>query len=268
MSNAERALDEPNVIPHLDLWIRYKEHGDASAREQLIVKYLYLVKILSGKLAIGLPPQVGLDDLESYGVLGLIDAVERFEHRRGMKFETYAPLRIRGAMVDGMRQLDWMPASLRRRGKDLDESLRDLGQKLGRSPSEEELAEYLGLDRDELVLLINQTSITVPLSLDGFWPGSGDHEAPQTIGDVVADPDAVDPEASAEWHSVIDSLADALDRLPERERLVISLYYYEGLTLREVADVLDLSAARISQIHSRAVLRLRGYLARRKEMFI
>ncbi len=252
-------------LAHVELWDRYKDGGDRDARDQLIEHYLHLVKIISGRLAIGLPPQVSTEDLEGYGVLGLLEAMERFEHRRGRKFETYASLRIRGAMVDGMRQLDWMPVALRRKGKDLDESWRTLSQRLGRTPTEEELAAHLDMTRDELAILINQTSIATPLSLDGFWPGTDDGVA---IGDAVADPNAADPLESAEWQSTISTLAAALDQIPERERLVVSLYYYEGLTLKEVAEVMELSAARISQLHARAIFRLRGHLGRRKESVI
>ncbi len=255
-------------LAHRDLWVRYKEQGDEEAREQLILEYAYLVEIISGRMAMGLPAHVQMDDLESYGILGLLDAVEKFEYSRGIKFETYAVTRIRGAMLDGLRQLDWMPASLRRKGRDLDESWRHLSQKLGRTPTEKELARHLDLSEEEFTLLLNQTSLATPLSLEGFWSQTDKYEGELRTADYLADPEAPDPLAEAEFSDMADVLAEAIDWLPEREKLVVSLYYYDGLTLKEVAEILELSAARISQLHARAIHRLRSHLSGRREMFV
>lgn len=267
MNESTRSGGETGLA-HRDLWIRYKSKGCAQAREELILKYAYLVEIIGGRMAMGLPGHVQMDDLESYGVLGLLDAVEKFDFERGIKFETYAVTRIRGAMLDGLRQLDWMPASLRRKGRDLEESWRLLSQRLGRTPTEKELAQHLGISMEDLHLLINQTSMATPLSLEGFWSQTDKYDGEQRTAEYLADPQAQDPLAAAEYSDMAQVLGQAIDSLPEREKLVVSLYYYDGMTLKEVAEILGVSAARISQLHARAIHRLRSHLSSRKELFV
>lgn len=247
-------------LPFDDLWRAFKARGDIGAREELIVNYLGLVETLSRKIRRRLPPQIMLDDISSYGVLGLIDAVERFDPNRGIRFEAYAKTRIRGAIFDGLRQLDWMPDALRRKDKDLEESWLKLTQHLGRVPSHHETANYMGISTDQLASLMQRTSMANPVSLEGFWPHSEGADDERRIGDSIADPNTPDPVTMVMSMTDEDMVAEALEQLSEKERFVIANRYYEGRTLKEVADILDLSTARISQIHTSALRRLRSHL--------
>lgn len=246
------------------LWAAYKERDDGHAREQLIVEYIHLVKYVAGRVSLGLPAHVDSDDLYSYGIFGLINAVERFDHTRGIKFETYAITRIKGAVMDGLRAMDWVPSSLRQRAKELEEVYWRLESRLGRSATDEEVAAELGLPVDEFQRLIVGLSRSQILSLDELWSGEGD-EGEFTLRDLVSDENAEDPFSTAALTEVKRILADAIAHLPEKEQLVVSLYYYEGLTAKEISEVMGLSVSRISQLHSKALLRLRGRLSRAKK---
>lgn len=247
-----------------DLWVAYKERGDGHAREQLIVEYIHLVKYVAGRVALGLPAHVDADDLYSYGIFGLINAVERFDHTRGIKFETYAITRIKGAIMDGLRAMDWVPSSLRQRAKEMEEVYWRLESRFGRSATDEEVAAELGLQVEDFQRLIVELGRSQLLSLDELWTGESD-EGEFSLRDLVGDENAEDPFASAALAEVKRILADAITRLPEKEQLVVSLYYYEGLTAKEISEVMSLSVSRISQLHSKALLRLRGRLSRSKK---
>ncbi len=244
------------------LWIAYKEQGDRAAREKLIVHYVHLVKYVAGRLALGLPPHVDPDDLYSYGIFGLINAVERFDHNRGIKFETYAITRIRGSILDGLRAMDWVPASLRQRAKEVEEVYWRLENQLGRAATDEEVAADLGIGMEEFHRLVGDLGRSQILSLDELWPVSDGDEGEFTLKDLVGDEKAEDPFDSAAMSEMKQVLADAINRLPEKEKLVVTLYYYEGLTAKEISQVMELSVSRISQLHSKALLRLRGRLSR------
>lgn len=257
-------LAQPKVdVQHL--WVAYKERGDPQAREQIIVQYVHLVKYVSGRLAMGLPPHVDADDLYSYGIFGLINAVERFDHTRGIKFETYAITRIRGSILDGLRAMDWVPASLRQRAKEVEEAYWKLENRLGRSASDEEVAAEMGIEVDHFHRVLGDLGRSQILSLDEFWPMSDGDDGEFTLRDLVGDEKAADPFASATMTELRDVLADAINKLPEKEKLVVSLYYYEGLTAKEISQAMNLSVSRISQLHSKALLRLRGRLGRYKK---
>jgi len=248
-----------------DLWVRYKENKDLQARETLILSYAPLVKYVAGRLAIGLPNNVQRDDLLSYGVFGLMEALERFDYQRGIKFETYAISRIRGAIWDGLRAMDWVPYSVRQKAKELEKVYAQLEFQLGRSATDEEVCNAMNLSPSQFQRLLTETSATSLLSLDEQLGGeNGDHEGLRLM-DVIQDPQAQDPNAMAEYAEMKAMLAEAIDKLPERERLVIALYYYEGLTLKEIGQVLGVTESRISQMHSKAILRLRGRLSRAKK---
>lgn len=251
-----------------ELWRDYKERGSREARDKLMLEFVPLVKYVAGRLAIGLPAHVELDDLVSYGIFGLIEAIERYDPFRGVKFETYAIARIKGAILDGLRAWDWVPPSLRRKGRELERVFGTLEQKLGRAASDEEVAEAMGIDVEELGKLIQSLGQANVLSLDDLWQSSAKVDQGAIGYELVGDSQAPEPSVVVEFEEKKQILADAIARLPEKERLVINLYYYEGLTVKEIAYTLGVSASRVSQLHSKAILRLRGRLGRLKERLV
>ena len=247
------------------LWERYKSHNDISAREQLILYYVGLVKYVAGRMAISLPPSVQQDDLISYGIFGLIDAIEKFEPERNIKFETYAIARIRGSVWDGLRSMDWVPYSVRQKAKELEYAYARLEGKLGRAATDEEICDTLSITKQQFVQLLMETSFTSFLSLDEIWKFDRDGGNSVRVIETIEDENAVDPVSMVMFEERKLALTDAINKLPERERLVIALYYYEGLTLKEIGKVLGVTESRISQLHTKAVLRLRGRLSRVKK---
>lgn len=248
-----------------DLWDLYRQERDPEARRKLILNYSYLVKYVAGRVMIHLPSYVELDDLVSYGTIGLIDAVQGFNPDHGVKFSTYAVARIRGAIYDALRAMDWVPRSVREKAKMISTAMAELEQENKRPPSDEELASHLEISQEKLEKILTQITIPQVMSLEGLG-NSGDEEEKPTL-EIPGPPDE-DPLNIVQDKDMKESLGRAIERLPEKEQLVVSLYYYEGLTLREIGEVLDLSAARISQLHSKAILRLRGMLGRDKSSFL
>jgi len=253
---------ETNVkaIELKDLWRRYKSSGDERARERLVVAYSPLVKYVSGRMASGLPAHVDEADLISYGLVGLIGAISRFEPEREIKFETYAITRIKGAIIDELRSLDWVPRSVRARARSIEKANTKLEHKLQRAPSDEEMAAELDMTVQEFQDALLQISNSTIAALDELWTVSDASGDQVSLLDTLQDPDAPDPAAAMDQTDLKDRMADAIARLPEREKLVIALYYYENLTLREIGEVLGVTESRISQLHTKAVLRLRGRL--------
>jgi RNA polymerase sigma factor FliA len=254
---------ETNVkdIELRDLWRRYKSDGDPRARERLVVAYSPLVKYVSGRMASGLPAHVDEADLISYGLVGLISAIERFDLSREIKFETYAITRIKGAIIDELRSLDWVPRSVRSRAREIERANSKLEHKLQRAPTDEEMADELDMsveDFQEALLQISHSSVA---ALDEMWSVSDSSGDQVSLLDTLQDPEAPDPATAMDSAELKDRVADAIDRLPEREKLVVALYYYENLTLREIGEVLGVTESRISQLHTKAVLRLRSRLA-------
>ncbi len=243
------------------LWRRYKEDDDRSARDRLIVHYAPLVKYVAGRVRSGLPNNVESGDLVSYGMFGLIDAIQKFDIDRQIKFETYAINRIRGAIIDELRSLDWVPRSVRSKAKDLERAHAALEAELKRAPTESELCERMGLSRKALAKLMSQVAFTNVVALDEVTHGGSDRGDKMTLGDLLEDPRAPDPEAEYETEEMKVLLAEQIAGLPEREKVVLTLYYYERLTLAEIGSVLGVTESRVSQIHSKALLDLRGRLA-------
>ncbi len=242
-----------------ELWRRYKDDDDEQARERLVVAYSPLVKFIAGRMAAGLPSHVEESDLISYGLLGLIGAIERFEPDRDIKFETYAVARVKGAIIDELRSLDWVPRSVRARARDIERAHAALEGKLGRAPTDEEMAEKLELEVEEFRDALLQIANSSVLALDDLWTFADPEGGSQiSVLDTIQDPNAVDPFGEAEASEVKDRLADAIESLPERERLVVALYYYENLTLREIGEVLGVTESRVSQLHTKAVIGLRS----------
>jgi RNA polymerase sigma factor for flagellar operon FliA len=254
---------ETNVkaIELQDLWRRYKASGDERARERLVVAYSPLVKYVAGRMSSGLPGHVEEADLISYGLGGLISAIERFDLSREIKFETYAITRIRGAIIDELRNLDWVPRSVRARAREIERAHAKLEAKLQRVPTDEEISKEIGLTVDEFrdsLLAIANSSVT---ALDELWAVSDASGDSVSLLDTLPDQSAPNPEQIVDANELKDRIADAISRLPEREKLVIALYYYENLTLREIGEVLGVTESRVSQLHTKAVLRLRSRLS-------
>lgn len=247
------------AVDTAEVWQSFKRSHDPELREQLILRYASLVKYVAGRIAVGLPRTVEFDDLLSWGVFGLIDAVEKFDPQREVKFETYAIARIRGAILDGLRATDWIPRSVRQKARKLEETIAALERRLGRAATDAEVAEALGVSVEEYHQLLTDVQATTVLSLEEAWSQQNEEDGLR-VRETVADPTSNDPEEQLAQREMLDELVQALDRLPERERLVITLYYYEGLTLKEIGKVLGVSESRISQIHTKAVLRLRAHL--------
>ena len=237
-------------------WRRFKESGDQQAREGLILNFSPLVKFVAGRVGVGLPRNVEQSDLISYGMFGLIDAIDKFEPERGIKFETYAVNRIKGAILDELRALDWVPRSVRSRAREIQRSLDELEHRLKRTATEDELAEHMGIPLDTLQNHLGEISGLGFVALDELIDPSERGSA--TLGDLLSDPKGIDPGSSFEQQENRFVLTDAINRLPERERLVVTLYYYEGLTLAEIGDVLGVTESRICQIHTKSVMSLRN----------
>jgi len=254
------------VVDTASLFRRYRDTRDAKVREELVVAYASLVRYVAGRLALGMPSQVEIDDLESYGLFGLLEAIDRYDPNRGVKFETYAMSRIRGAIIDGLRADTWAPA-LRQKVKEIEEAEARLETELGREPTDEELADRLRLTVADLHRRRSEVARAVIISLDETASANDDSEG-LTMVDRLEDPTSPDPVAEAMFTERREVLARALEKLSEKERLVVTLFYYEGLTAKEIALIMNLSVARISQLHSKAILRLRGRLSRVKQQLI
>lgn len=253
------------MIQHEDLWRRYKETRDAEARESLVLTYASLVRYVAGRLAMGMPPQIELADLESYGLFGLLEAIDRFDPGRGFKFETYAITRIRGSIIDGLRAESWAPA-LKQKAKQLEAAYAELESRMGQPPTDQDLAEFLGITKQELHKRETEVMAAVLVSMDETSSSGNEDSEGLAISDRLHDHNSPDPEVEALLTERKEILAESIERLPEKERLVVTLFYYEGLTAKEIAAVMRLSVARISQLHSKAILRLRGRLARAKQL--
>lgn len=239
------------------LWTEYKAKGGQSLRDRLIVHYSPLVKFVAGRVGAGLPRSVDQADLVSYGIFGLIDAIEKFEPERGFKFETYAINRIKGAILDELRALDWVPRSVRSRAREIERSLAELEHREQRSVSDDELAKHMGKDLDNLRGDLAEISTLGLVALDEVLGP----ESRSSLSDMISDRSGMSPEAAFQKEETRRLLADAINRLPERERLVLTLYYFEGLTLAEIGDVLSVTESRVCQIHAKSVMSLRNRLS-------
>jgi len=243
-----------------DLWRRYKDEGDGTARERLVVAYSPMVKFVAGRLGAGLPSHVEDADLISYGLVGLIGAIERFEPERGIKFETFAMTRIRGAIIDELRSLDWVPRSVRSRAREIESAQAKLEHELQRAPTEAELAAKLNMSEEELQSALLEIANSSVYALDELWTVSDSSGDQVSLLDTIADDSAADPQEALASTEVKDLLTEAISGLPEREQLVVALYYYENLTLREIGEVLGVTESRVSQLHTKAVMRLKSSL--------
>ena len=256
-----------NTRPEVDtrdidaLWDRFRVEGLGPVRDRLILHYSPLVKYVAGRVAVGLPQSVDQADLVSYGIIGLIDALEKFDPERGFKFETYAITRIKGAILDELRSIDWVPRSVRAKARSVERAFSKLEAKLHRAPTDAELAFELEITEEQLQTLVGQISLVGVAALDETMSAGGsDRGESVTLGDTV--PDSSDgPMQIFELEEMRHTLAATIDKMPEREKIVLTLYYYEGLTLADIGEVLGVTESRVCQIHTKAVLHLRSRIA-------
>lgn len=254
------AVNKEN-LEEIKLWREFKENNSFTARQQLIIEYLPQVRYQAGRIKMNVPDFIEQDDLESYGVIGLIDAIYKFDYKKGIKFSTYASRRIYGEIIDHLRKLDWLPHSVRREGKRLKNTVDQFTGKYGRRPSVDELARALNINREKVDTLYSQI-------YSSQWVSVYEEFGDTQLYNLLKDDRENQPEVIYQRRNSEKLLAKAIDNLSEAEKLVISLYYYEGLTQKEIAEVMELSSARVSQLHKKAINRLRGSLARKKEQLI
>ncbi len=253
------------AVKHEALWMRWRQSRDLEARDRLVETYLWLIRYVAGRLMVGLPSHFDQGDVEGHGAFGLLEAVDRYDPARGVRFETFGIPWIRGACLEGVRAMQWAPA-MRKRVRQVEKAQEALIIQLGREPTLEELASHLGLSTEQVEGRINEAGTLSVLSLDeALLDDEGDGSSRL---EKLADPSALDPGDAAQQAERDELLERAIDELPAQERLVVSLFYFDGLLAKEISVIMNLSPARISQIHSRAILRLRGKLARMKAVMV
>jgi RNA polymerase sigma factor FliA len=240
------------------LWSDSRRSKDKAVRDRLILTYAPLVKYVAGRLGSGLPAHVDEEDLVSYGLLGLIGAIERYDPGREIKFETYAIVRIRGAIIDELRAMDWVPRSVRARARDIQRAIAELEKKHMRAPVDEEIAAKLGITEEELETSLSEIGRTSIAALDELWTIASSGGDQVALIDTIEDTTGPEPQSAFAQTELKAALGEAIGRLPEREQLVVTLYYYRELTLREIGEVLGVTESRVSQLHTKAILRLRA----------
>ena len=241
------------------LWREFKKTKSTALRDKFIRQYMPLVKYVAGKISVGLPASIEFDDLVGFGQFGLLDAITKFDPDKGVKFKTYAVTRIRGAIFDEMRQLDWVPRSVRQKSREIEDTIGDLESRLGRPATDAEVAKEMNMSEEEFQQTVMKVSGTSVLSLNDVWY-SGDDNDHMSIGDSIESPSSMNPDVQVEREEIRKVIIEAINELPEKEKMVIVLYYHEDLTFKEIGQVLDVSESRISQLHTKANLRLRAKL--------
>lgn len=233
-------------------WEAYSKTKDSKLREELIIKYTYLVKYVAGRLYASYGNNVEFDDLMSYGIFGLIDAIDKYDYNRGVKFETYAQLRIRGAIIDQLREIDWLPRSVRQKSKELEKAYCELESVLGRTATDEEMAEKLGITVEEFQKRIQNINTYSIVSLDDLL-----EQKREVVSNTEVKQEEI-PEDAVENSEVKEILIDTVNSLPEKEKKIVGLYYFEELTYKEIGKLLNISESRVSQLHTKAILRLKS----------
>ena len=241
------------------LWIEYGESKSPQLRDAFIRQYMPLVKYVAGKVSAGMPGSVEFDDLVGFGQFGLLDAINKYDPAKNVKFKTYAVTRIRGAIFDELRHLDWVPRSVRQKSRAIEDAIVNVESKLGRPATDEEVSNEMGLSLADYHKTVMKVSGTSVLSLNDVWY-SGDENDSMSIGDSIESPTSMNPDAIVEREEVRRVIIEAINELPEKEKMVLVLYYHEDLTFREIGQVLQVSESRISQLHTKANLRLRAKL--------
>ncbi len=242
-----------------EMWVEFKKTKSPAIRDALIRQYMPLVKYVAGKVSVGMPGSVEFDDLVGFGQFGLLDAINKFDPEKGVKFKTYAVTRIRGAIFDELRQLDWVPRSVRQKSREIEDTIVRLESNLGRPASDAEVANAMGITENEFQQTVMKVSGTSVLSLNDVWY-SGDDSDRVSIGDSIEAPSSLNPDVIVEREEIRRIIIEAINELPEKEKMVLILYYHEDLTFKEIGQVLEVSESRISQLHTKANLRLRAKL--------
>jgi len=237
------------------IWQEYQKTKSPKLREKLITSYAHIVKHVAGRMAIYLGQQMDFDDLISYGIFGLIDAIDKFDMLKGVKFETYASLRIRGAIIDGVRNMDWVPRTLRQQNKKFGQSYVKLEAELGREPTEQEISKALSISVEEVRESMNKSSVMSLVSLDDYMEQNSSFDLGQ---------DEDTPEGYFNKKELQELLTNSIEKLNEKERLIVTLHYFEDLTLREISKIVKVSESRVSQIHTKALLKMQGSLSKFK----
>ncbi|MDH5717816.1 MAG: RNA polymerase sigma factor WhiG [Spirochaetia bacterium] len=248
-----------------EIWYEYVKTKDPKIREFLIEKYAPLVKYVAGKVAVGMPHNVEFDDLVSYGTFGLLDAIEKYDPKKEVKFKTYAMTRVRGAIFDELRTIDWIPRSVRQKAKQVEKIIIELENKLGRTVEDEEIAQELDISLEEFHTLVSKISGTSLVSLNDIWHGNDDSDELSFL-ETIESPANLNPDIMVEREETKEIIMEAIKKLPDKEKKVIVLYYYEDLTLKEIGEVLEVTESRVSQLHTKAIMRLRGRLAQMKNL--
>jgi RNA polymerase sigma factor for flagellar operon FliA len=242
-----------------ELWHQYRNKKDSRIRDTFIRQYAPLVKYVAGKVAVGMPHNVEFDDLVSCGTFGLLDAIEKFDPSKDVKFKTYAVTRIRGAIFDELRATDWVPRSVRQKTRDVEDAISSLEGQLGRPASDQEVAEYLKMPENEFGKMMMKISGTSILSLQDVW-FSGDENDKVSIGETIEAPDSLKPDIVVEREEIKRVVMEVIQQLPEKEKKIVVLYHYEDLTLKEIGQVLEITESRVSQLHTKAMMRIRAKL--------
>ncbi len=245
------------------LWESYQKSPTPALREQIILEYVSLVKVVAGRLSMYLGYNVEYDDLVGYGIFGLIDAIDKYDAKKDVKFETYARLRIRGSILDHIRKMDWIPRTVRQRQKKLDEAVKRIEMRTGKNASDEELALEMGISEEELLVWQSQLKITNIVSLNEYV-----EQGSEPVMDAKNNSHFIQPEEKIEENELKKVLKETLRFLTEKERKVIELYYYEELTLKEISKVLSVSESRISQLHTKALLKMRKKMGNYMDIFV
>jgi RNA polymerase sigma factor for flagellar operon FliA len=249
----------PDQKTEEELWFQYRKNRDPKIRDAFIRQYSPLVKYVAGKVAVGMPHNVEFDDLVGFGVFGLLDAIDKFDPDKNVKFKTYAVTRIRGAIFDELRSIDWVPRSVRQKTREVEEAIGSLEAQLGRTATDQEIASFMGMDEAEYLKTIMKISGTSIISLNDLW-FSGDENDKVSIGDSIESPSSLNPDVVVEKDEIRRVIIEAINSLPEKEKKILVLYYYEDLTLKEIGQVLEVTESRVSQLHTKAILRLRSKL--------
>lgn len=241
------------------LWKKYRKTREPKIRDMFIIQYAPLVKYVAGKVAVGMPSNVEFEDLVSFGTFGLLDAIEKFEPDKNVKFKTYAVTRIRGAIFDELRSIDWVPRSIRQKTREVEDAIGTLEARLGRTANDQEIAGALGMSEDEYLKTMMKISGASIISIHEVWY-SGDENDKASIADSIESPSSLNPEVIAERDEVRRVIVEAINELPDNEKKILVLYYFEDLTLKEIGKVLGVTESRVSQLHTKAITRLRARL--------
>lgn len=239
------------------LWQEYlKDKTNKAARDPLIVQYIYLIRYVVGRVKVTLPATISVEDIAGYGVEGLINAIERYSPQKNTRFETYALIRIRGAILDRIRAQDFLPRSVRKKIKDIKAAQEHLKQELGRMPTTKEVAEYTDMDPDKITQLLSEDT-----TMTSIYDKKGNTDDSVEIIDTIQDTNKLTPQEEMEEKNVKQELERALKRLPERERIIMVLYYQENMTLKEIGETIGMSESRVCQLHAQGIMKLKNILS-------